>query len=733
MRSPLILCTLALAVLGWTAPGHAAPQIKAEGLTVQREETPHEKYQDLKSPEVDWQVVAIRRKGVDICPTVDGWKSEKSWLFQTLRSPDYRDKPSNPESRETQDRQLEKELRRALAVEPILKDLDRFCSYRKTSNSSGDFPMHPLPAGLEKGASNSRAALVPAGELDTGASASILARHFLDQTAGMSPAQKAALAGPQRVRLVFVDTQQDGDGVPHVSGPSRHGYTLVHLAHQMACRDVTPCPVGFGTRLALHHANRDLPSASDFPAPGGNLGLVDELAEAIVREVWSWRQPGSPPHLILNLSVGWDEFSVDKDKRPVHELDSRKISRLRPDTQLVYKALQFARRSGALVIAAAGNRRGGMESKWPLLPAAWELRRPSWLPFALGPKPVYAVGGVGWQDLPLPNYRQGGMPRRVAFGDHAVAGSTDTYAPTAMYTGSSVSAAVVSAIAATAWQLRPKLRPAEVMELISRSGEKLPGRADYYAWKDLWPFSQWVKAPHLRRLSLCRAVQWACADGGRCAIPSCPSPSGPANLSVLIDPASIISPLPDLRAATLPADCRPASSPAPWLFAVDEPNASRACPLHLLPDIVSQRWVFPQPDDPPCPGCSLIPPSRTLVASLAPGDVAGTPRGYVLAIEIDPKWLSPEIVIDGTTLDIDRYSGGKFVERMTYAIPVSELLQAGGPTGSHLLLLKEAVNGASLAECTATLNFEVTMKDADGVAKTFSVQSPIYVDPESPL
>jgi hypothetical protein len=152
-----------------------------------------------------------------------------------------------------------------------------------------------------------------------------------------------------------------------------------------------------------------------------------------------------------------------------------------------------------------------------------------------------------------------------------------------------------------------------------------------------------------------------------------------------------------------------------------------------LPDIVSQRWVFPQPDDPPCPGCSLIPPSRTMVASLAPGDVAGTPQGYVLAIEIDPEWLNPGIVIDGTTLDIDRYSGGRFVARMTYAIPVSELMQAGGPAGSHRLLLKEAVDGVSLAGCTATLNFEVTMKDAAGVAKTFSVQSPIYVDPESPL
>ena len=55
------------------------------------------------------------------------------------------------------------------------------------------------------------------------------------------------------------------------------------------------------------------------------------------------------------------------------ELDKRRVSQLQLDTQLVYKALQYARRSNALVIAAAGNRRGGGESNWPLLPAAWEL------------------------------------------------------------------------------------------------------------------------------------------------------------------------------------------------------------------------------------------------------------------------------------------------------------------------------------------------------------------------
>ena len=50
--------------------------------------------------------------------------------------------------------------------------------------------------------------------------------------------------------------------------------------------------------------------------------------------------------------------------------------------------------------------------------------------------------------MPLPNYRHGGRPRRVAYGDHAVTAVGDGITPihTPIYTGTSVSAAVVSAV-----------------------------------------------------------------------------------------------------------------------------------------------------------------------------------------------------------------------------------------------------------------------------------------------
>jgi hypothetical protein len=503
------------------------------------------------------------------------------------------------------------------------------------------------------------------------------------------------------------------------------------LANQLICHDVKPCAaVELATRLALPYSVFDPDQPPTQPlehSPGGNLGLVDDLAAAIAREVFSWRLSGAKKHLILNLSLGWDGELFG-------EVGKHRVSQLEPDARLVYQALEYARRSKALVIAAAGNRRGGGESNWPLLPAAWELHRPSCWPFALGPKPIYAVGGVDWQGLPLSNYRFGGLPRRVAFGDHAVAETADDEDATGMYTGSSVSTAVVSSIAAVVWPFRSDLRPAEVMRLITQSGNVLPGRGDYYAWKNVWPISRLVQAPHLRRLSVCRAVAQACLrrDAG-CSVPKClpwDARSGAADLWADSFPPNT-TPAPDLKTAALPAQCRSASHPTPQLFAVDGRSVPDPCPLYLLPDMVSQRWVEPQPDDPPCPSCSLIPPRySTMLASLGePQGLIPPSEGYVLTVDIDPKWLSSPYTIDSAALDVDRYSGnGKFVERMTYAIPTSDVRAAA--TGNHQLRLTEL---GSLAGCTATLNFQVTVLDTDGMPRTFSVQSPTYVDPKPSL
>lgn len=370
------------------------------------------------------------------------------------------------------------------------------------------------------------------------------------------------------------------------------------------------------------------------------------------------------------------------------------------------------------MIAAAGNRRGGQPSAWPLLPAAWELRRPSYLPFALGGKRLYAVGGVDSFGLPLPNYRRGGLPRRAACGDHAV-GEVGPESPTAMYTGSSVSAAVTSAIAAVVWHERPRLRPAQVMKLIGRSGDRLDLRAEFYGWRWLsgrLPFL--IEAPRIRRLTLCRAVERARRQpGGKRS--TCPAwERRPADLSMLAGNATDV--LPISQSGSLlpdPPSCRtPDPEPPPRTFLGETSTA--LCAMDL-PDVGSERWVFPQPEDNPCPGCTLIPPAQHAALSPIVGHV-----GYGLAVGISQEWRDKKVVIESAALDLDRYSGGEIVERKTYGVPRGAIDTMLATPGAYYLV--DGIDIPSLDGWTASLNFKLRL-GAEGTTR--SVQSPVYVDP----
>jgi|GEM_PF-1657361 len=741
MKSSKLLYVLILTMLSWTTAGHAAmpsnPPIFKAG----------EKQARGSLARVNWRWVGLRREGVP-CPEIAGWE-KKDWLQESFESVNPR--PSEPYElvNPEPDRVILDEAGYQKALEdPLLQKLglDRFCVYNRLSTSA-EFPQK-LPAGLVK-ALPDRMAMIAAGPVEPDLSQT-LAGHFLIQSGKRLPAdlqnlqtdaELVHLSGPPSVRLVFLDTQPDGEGVPVYNAdlPSRHGYTLANLAQQLVCSDLqgstvaddpSHCAAAIATGLALPHTRfePDGPPSEPLAANhGGDLGLVDELAVAIVKAVWHWRESNSKQHLILNLSLGWDSELLD-------ELDQRSVSRLEPSTQLVYDALRFARQSNVLVIAAAGNRQGGSKaSSWPLLPAAWELRRPSFLPFLFLHKPVYAVGGADSQGLPLPNSRLGGTPRRVAYGDHSVTETGDHDLPAVYTTGTSVSTAVVSSIAAVVWHLRPELRPDQVMRLISRSGDPLARRADFYALKGLWPPEL---APHAKRLSLCQAVVQACRSGeGRCAsIPKCPRwERNSALLSAFYN--SNATALPELK-VLLPNVCKASrGAPGLWLAKGDSTSAD-LCPVDLLPDIVSQRWVAPQPENTPCPGCSIIPPPGGGAAgAVAPASLTSTgPSGaksYVLTFEIDPKWRNPlNVAIMRATLDIDRYAAGKFIARMTYAIPLSVVATLQNPLAQRFSMV--GIDGITLADCTATFNFEVSVKDEKGEMHSFSVQSPVYIGTSGP-
>jgi len=158
--------------------------------------------------------------------------------------------------------------------------------------------------------------------------------------------------------------------------------------------------------------------------------------------------------------------------------------------QAVHAVLVYAGCFDALTIAASGNNTGApCEQQGVMAPAMWE-RYPMPSPEVcqqlfgdeLPPRRtgdeavesaasslVYAAGGVTAYGLPIPMARPDSTPPRVVLAFQAVVGAGQRQ--TDAWTGTSVAAATLSGIAASIWTHNPALTPAQVIGLITSSGE----------------------------------------------------------------------------------------------------------------------------------------------------------------------------------------------------------------------------------------------------------------------
>ncbi len=653
------------------------------------------------------RVIGLLSPVTAACPTVDGWTFRtledqvvlgiQETLKTTTRvNPGYYGASSVQLSEPNID----------IDRKPLRKlNLDRYCIYTKISDLSFRPPKEAfVKAERDRLAlSITSAGAVPLDDIGQRIWPA-LEKNFRSETGQVAPDETSAvgLTGSPGVRLTFIDSQPDGEWPPVLPDGSQHGFTLVHMAHSLVCPTSGSCAASIKTRRALSYSNfipgqPFPPVEAPLPGQSGHVGLTSDLAAAIYAEVLYWKQFDPNKKLILNLSLGWDGEAFG-------DLEKRQTSKLEPSVRAVYNALRFARRSGALVIAAAGNQRGGGGTKWPLLPAAWELRRPNWFRWAFFHKSVYAVGGVDWQGLPIPNSRRGGQPRRAAYADHSVIGTIFPYdaeeadVPTAMYTGTSVSAAVASSIAAVVWHLRPELQPAQVMKLITLAGDELPSLADFYAWK---PLSK--RGPHTRRLSLCTAVEKACGqDGGRCRdlafSPKCLPWNGTRQ-------PRIQESLYDLTG--IPATLEPAIPP-------DDPV-----------DMASLRWVVPQPEATPCPGCAVVrrpPPFRESAFE------------YTLRVQVGTDWKKEaeedDLEIVGGTFVV-RCTAGEFSRKLDPP-SLGDLSDLESPGPVYEIPFDF---GQSLSGCTAQINYIVEDTtpgtEAEPEPEPMSVKNPVAFSPES--
>lgn len=406
-------------------------------------------------------------------------------------------------------------------------------------------------------------------------------------------------------RLVIIDNARTRT---HAEEPARHrddslehGFAMVNFAHDLVCHvdeEAGYCPGAIATRQALGFDSYDPGARQPGPTDLGNMGLLEDLAEAVVQA--TYETDFATQHLVINLSVGWDGRFGGPE---VPEL-------MRPEVRGVLEAIEYASCQQALVVAAAGNHTVG-----PTYPGAWEQRpRPSLqrcseleavpqdevFPTDDDYAPlVYATTGLKpphydedadrWIWVPLDNMSEGAMAPLTAYGSAGVvelAHFPDE--ASAMLTGSSVATIAVSSAAMAVWYYRWDLTPWSVMDILRDGSEDLGFAPD---------FSMATAAqPTVRRVHISGVLEHACsgADAG------CPPPAEPS-------PFSRRDEVPDFAGLPNEPD-EPGPSEGVSCSTVGPPENGDpfVCPQNVFPSGHAQPWTLCQPGSDPCSTCPKL-------------------------------------------------------------------------------------------------------------------------------
>ncbi|MGH1344093.1 MAG: S8 family serine peptidase [Nannocystales bacterium] len=425
-----------------------------------------------------------------------------------------------------------------------------------------------------------------------------------------------------RVTVAVLDTAR----IAGAEARSPHGEAMADLIADLACGDQGPnCPRTVTTELALprYYNNVGLPTTDTWG--GGHFGGQVDLARAIDNTVNDWllsRGSDDAQRLVLNLSVGWDAHfgdigvgggassHINTLLNPASQVD------IPVRTQAVHAALVRASCEGALIIVSAGNQPVGGCEYGALNPGAWErLSAPTaaqcddlgfsptphadgWStqpPASLGYTPlVHAVGAIGHDELPIAMTREGSMPRIAAPGYHASAEIDQPSAVNETFTGTSVSAAVASAAAATVWSQHPGLSAAEVMALVHAGGVDLATPQQSAVNLTGQPSTS------VHRISLCGTVKSACealnAPESCTAIECADTEVDTSDTQLVVDSyAGVATPL----SVELDANTHVCFDACGKAVETTVPI------LGMLTDDLPQPWTNPQPEYPFCDVCQI--------------------------------------------------------------------------------------------------------------------------------
>lgn len=496
--------------------------------------------------------------------------------------------------------------------------------------------------------------------------------HFHEQANHLSPLPLNPAAPPRHVRVAVVDSVPD-DYTPanDNTGTSPHGWAVSRSIRELGCPDPENPASACITRLASHLALTIDDTGTLNIANGGYYGRISDAAVAVVHAVNEWRlhnrgkDPDASdyqPRLVVNMSVAWDArwggayTGSDSASLPVR-------------ARAVHAAITHLKCRGGLAIAAAGNDPGGPEeATGPMLPALWETKPAPdkaaceqfeditytkeiaaavFPPAGIYDPLVHAASGVRADSELIAVTRPGSRAGLAAHASHVVAADEDAAGnpiPTAVLTGSSMAAAVTSAVAGTVWGYRPDLTGAEIMEKIyvAGAGESLGANADFHL--------EGKAEREIHRVLLCASVAEACPLGkGRCPTSAwkCPArptarPAAPQDtldtLATEAEHDQVATP----SAAGYDQFLEPVAVCQHEGFHSDDTARYPAitCPYRQWGQVVRKPWSGGQPGSYPCPTCFMV--------------MSSTENGYEadLYLSIEPDFTYD---VKAGTIKIDGY------------------------------------------------------------------------------
>ncbi|MEQ8273758.1 MAG: S8/S53 family peptidase [Deltaproteobacteria bacterium] len=446
------------------------------------------------------------------------------------------------------------------------EELDRFCKYEWIESSSNPGPpvISALPNTGRMRLERDCRVVAPQFLPTQPASATLLRDAYRAQLNHANFGPGAQIPGGHPVRIAVIDSTPDGSPVAPPPGDSDHGMIVSSIARDASCISRNGTEIDCAGDILTYQA---------LTLDGGAHGYPSDVADAIDRALYDWKYSASSANLVMNMSIGWHERYSG-----LHGPDMRTTG------LAAWLSIQHAACAGALVVAAAGNRAQVTTQTGPLYPGGWEFEDTLCSDGATSSyRPaLYAIGAVSGRDETLGVARNGGTPRIVG---PAAFGVVDTFAqniigspPTLARSGTSVSAAAFSGLAALIWRYDSQAERRDIVDLVYDNGVLLPEPADFQqgATGLSTTFSQ-------RRIDICNTIHAVCAGA------ACPAtcPARPAGANVVVDMSAVIDiEFPGLLSGPL--------TPA---------TLTNLPTVPLIDQNIERPWVGPQPGKPSCPAC----------------------------------------------------------------------------------------------------------------------------------